>query len=188
MMGSAMKDLDVLNLNSMRPSSTRVMAMILTTVVIGQPTVHVNVANCMRDCINNYFVLFTTYAFLAIEASGILHSVYLVQIFFSKITGTPIDWNLPPRTGVQNAVFWVRVLMSLGLLSFAFAVTLSALFNGQTTMWEGIPETVSVIVFFILMCFAGMMEGIQNANRFVCGRQHLRKNSRITRSHIPTVN
>jgi Silicon transporter len=51
------------------------MAMILTTVVIGQLTVHVNVANCMRDFINNYFVLFTTYASLAIVAFGFMHSV-----------------------------------------------------------------------------------------------------------------
>jgi hypothetical protein len=51
----------------------------------------------------------------------------------------------------------------VALLSFAFAVTLTALFDGKTTMYEGVPEVVSVIVLFILMAFVGMMEGMQIA-------------------------
>jgi len=117
----------------------------------------------MLDFINTYFMLFTTYVSLAIEMSGLLHSVYLVQIFFSKLTGKPIDSNEPPRSPVQNALFWARVFMSLAVLGFAFAVTLSALFNGQTTMYDGVPEAVSVILLFVLMCFVGMMEGMQIA-------------------------
>ena len=138
-------------------------AVILMTIMLGQLTAQVNAANCMLDFINNYFMLFTTYVSLAIEVSGLLHSVYLVQIFFSKITGKPIESKEPPRTAVQNLFFWARVLMSLAILGFAFAVTLSALFQGKTTMWDGVPEAVSVIVFFILMCFVGMMEGMQIA-------------------------
>jgi hypothetical protein len=42
-------------------------------------------------------------------------------------------------------------------------VTLVALFDGNTTMWDGIPSAVSVVVFFVLMCFVGMMEGMQIA-------------------------
>jgi hypothetical protein len=30
-------------------------------------------------------------------------------------------------------------------------------------MWDGVPSYVSVIVFFVLMCFVGMMEGMQIA-------------------------
>ena len=138
-------------------------AVILTTIMLGQLTAQVNAANCMLDFINNYFMLFTTYVSLAIEISGLLHSVYLVQILFSKITGKPIDSKEPPRTAAQNLFFWARVLMSLAILGFAFAVTLTALFQGKTTMWDGVPEAVSVIVFFILMCFVGMMEGMQIA-------------------------
>jgi len=126
-------------------------------------TAQVNAANCMLDFINTYFMLFTTWVSLLIEYSGLLHSVYLVQIFFSKIAGKPIESNEPPRSGAQNIFFWSRVLMSLVVLGFSFAVTLSALFNGQTTMWDGIPEAVSVVVFFVLMCFVGMMEGMQIA-------------------------
>jgi hypothetical protein len=106
---------------------------------------------------------FVTYVSLAIELSGLLHSVYLVQIMFSMITGKHVESNKPPCSGVQNLFFWGRVLLSLGVMLFAFAVTLSAYFDGNTTMWEGIPTAVSVVVFFMLMCFIGMLEGIQTA-------------------------
>jgi hypothetical protein len=139
-------------------------ALILITIMLGQLTAQVNGANCMLDFINNYFMLyFVTYVSLAIEMSGLLHSVYLVQIFFSKITGTPVESKEPPRSGIQNVFFWARVLFSSLVLAYAFAVTLSALFDGKTTMWDGIPSAVSVIVFFVLMCFVGMMEGMQIA-------------------------
>ena len=139
------------------------LAVILTTIMLGQLTAQVNATSCMLDFINNYFMLFTTYISLAMEFSGILHSVYLVQIVFSKIAGEPIKSNEPPRTGLQKVFFWSRVAMSLGILSFAFAVTLTALFAGNTTMWGGISPFLSVIIFFILMCVSGMMEGMQIA-------------------------
>jgi len=139
------------------------LAMILTTIIIGQLTAQVNAANCMLDFINNYFMLFSTYVSLGIEVSGLLHSVYLVQIFFSKVTGQPIDSKEPPRSGAANALFWVRVLFSCAVLGFSFAVTLKALFDGNTTMWKGVPSGVSVVIFFLLMAFVGMMEGMQIA-------------------------
>jgi silicon transporter len=163
--GLALKDTEVLDLpktvNDIFVGSG--VAMILMTIILGQLTAQVNAANCMLDFINTYFMVFTTYVSLAIEFSGLLHSVYLVQIFFSKITGTPIDSNEPPRSAVQNLFFWGRVLMSTVVLAISFVVTLSALFAGKTTMWDGVPEAVSVIVFFVLMCFVGMMEGMQIA-------------------------
>ena len=42
-------------------------------------------------------------------------------------------------------------------------MTLKALFEGQTTMWEGVPKWVSVILFFVLMSIVGMLEGMQIA-------------------------
>jgi len=138
-------------------------AMIFMTIMLGQLTAQINAANCMLDYINSYFMLFTTYVSLTIEASGILHSVYLVQILFSKLTGKPVESNEQPRSRVENFFFWGRVLVSIGILAFSFAVTLSALFQGKTTMYEGVPEAVSVALFFILMCFVGMMEGMQIA-------------------------
>jgi silicon transporter len=138
-------------------------AMILMTIMIGQLTAQVNAANCMLDFINNYFMLFTNNVSLIIEFSGLLHSVYLVQMFFAKISGQPIESNEPKRTASQNLFFWARVVMSLVVLGLSFAVTLGALFQSKTTMWAGVPQAVSVIVFFFLMCFVGMMEGMQIA-------------------------
>jgi MFS family permease len=165
MMGSAIKDAQVLGMSGVLAEifvSTGV-SLMLVAIMIGQLTAQVNATNCMLDFINNYFMLFTTYVSLAIEFSGILHSVYLVQIIFSKVAGQAIDTKEEPRNGVQNLFFWGRVTVSLGLLAFAFAVTLKALFDGNTLMWEGVPAAVSVIILFILMAFVGMMEGMQIA-------------------------
>jgi hypothetical protein len=48
-------------------------------------------------------------------------------------------------------------------------VTVNALFTGQTTIWEGIPPTVSFIIFLILMSIVGMLEGMQIAF-FACAK------------------
>jgi hypothetical protein len=39
-------------------------------------------------------------------------------------------------------------------------VTLAGLFEGKTTMWEGVPEWAAVIVFFILMSVVVGLEGM----------------------------
>ena len=139
-------------------------SLILVTVIVGQLTAQVNAASCMLDFINNCFMLyFVTYVSMAIEMSGLLHCVYLVQIIFAKITGTDTQSNEPTRTVLQTIFFWGRALVSLAVLFFAFAVTLDALFDGKTTSWDGVPGSVSVIIFFVLMCIAGLMEGMQIA-------------------------
>eukprot|EP00586_Coscinodiscus_wailesii_P023381 CAMPEP_0172520188 /NCGR_PEP_ID=MMETSP1066-20121228/291853_1 /TAXON_ID=671091 /ORGANISM="Coscinodiscus wailesii, Strain CCMP2513" /LENGTH=804 /DNA_ID=CAMNT_0013302907 /DNA_START=405 /DNA_END=2819 /DNA_ORIENTATION=- len=165
LMGSAADGASVLNLpewaNELFLASG--LAMILITIVLGQLTAQVNSANCMLDFINTYFMLFTVYVSLAIEMSGLLHSVYLVQLLFSKITGEPVQSNEAPRSTLMSILFWLRVLVSIAVLGFSFAVTLSAVVNKQTTMWEGVPVYVSIILFFALMCFVGIMEGMQIA-------------------------
>jgi hypothetical protein len=80
MCGASIEDANVLGLSD---SMTEIflasgVAMILSTIILGQLTAQVNAANCMLDFINTYFMLFTTYVSLAIEMSGLLHSVYLV--------------------------------------------------------------------------------------------------------------
>jgi hypothetical protein len=95
MMGSAVADAAVLGLSDTFNEiflATGI-AMILTTIILGQLTAQVNAANCMLDFINNYFMLFSTHLSLFIEFSGLLHSVYLVQIVFSKLTGQQIHSN-----------------------------------------------------------------------------------------------
>ncbi|CAB9497050.1 expressed unknown protein [Seminavis robusta] len=164
MCGAALSGTTVLNLPTLANEIfvASGVAMMLMTIVIGQLTAQVNAANCMLDFINNYFMVFTTHASLAIEFSGLLHSVYLVQMFFGLCTGNA-GGDGGGRSNVQKAFFWSRVLMSLGILGLSFAVTLEALFSGKTAMWEGVPNGVSVVVFFALMCFVGLMEGMQIA-------------------------
>jgi hypothetical protein len=77
-------------------------AVFLMTIMLGQLTAQINAAHCMLDFINNYLMLFTTYVSLAIETSGILHALYLVQIIVAKVTGKPIKSREPPRGGVAN--------------------------------------------------------------------------------------
>ena len=117
----------------------------------------------MLDYINNRFAIFTLYVAMAIEFSGLLHASYLIQILVAKLAGQPIISNEPPRSGFQSLFFWGRCLMSLAILAFCLAATLNALFAGKTTIWESIPSGVSVILFFVLMCVVGLLEGMQIA-------------------------
>jgi silicon transporter len=139
------------------------LAMILFTCIIGQLNTQVNASLCMLDYTNNYFALFTLYVAMIIEFSGLLHSAYVVQLLVAKLAGSKIESNEEPRTIGQNIFFWSRCMVSLAILGFSFAVTLEALFDDKTTMWEGVPAWLAVIVFFILMSVVGMLEGMQIA-------------------------
>lgn len=138
-------------------------AVMMTTIIIGQLASQVNAAVCMIDFINNYLMLFTTYLSLGVEYSGLLHSVYLVQIGFSKMTGMKIESNEPPRNVAMRCFFGLQVLASTALLGFCLAVTLQALIDGNSGMWNGVPSWASMIMFFIFMCFSGLMDGMQIA-------------------------
>lgn len=61
------------------------LAVILCTIVFGQLIAQINCAHNMLDFINNWGMVASTYMALCVEASGILHAVYLVQIIFTKI-------------------------------------------------------------------------------------------------------
>jgi len=138
-------------------------AMILLTCMVGQLASQVNASHCMLDYINNYFAIFTLYVAMTIEATGVMHCSYLIAMIVAKLAGKPIESKEGPRTGLKAVLFWGRVLFSIGVLGFALAVTLSALFQGKTTMWEGVPAGVSVVLFFVLMSVVGMLEGMQIA-------------------------
>ena len=139
------------------------MAMILFTCMVGQLNSQVNGCSCMLDYINNWFAVITLWVAMAIEFSGLLHASYLIQMLVAAMAGKPIESNEPPRSGAQELFFWGRCLMSLGILAFCFAVTLNALFNDKTTIWEFFPAGASVVIFFLLMCVIGMLEGMQIA-------------------------
>ena len=139
------------------------LAMILMTCMIGQLNTQVNASHCMLDFINDWGNWFTVKVAMAIEASGLLHASYLIQMIVAAIAGKPIESNEEPRDGFANLVFWGRVLMSCAILFFAFFATIAALFDGKTTMWDGVPEVVALILFFALMAVVGMLEGMQIA-------------------------
>lgn len=164
LMASSVKGASVLGLNDTLTESFlgSGVAVTLIAIMIGQ-SAQINAANCMLDFLDNYYILITTYLSLILDMSGLLHSVYLVQIVFSKMTNTPIETTEPPRNGIQNISFWARICFSCVALGFSFAATLSAIFNGQTTMYAGVPEVASIILLLILLCFVGMMEGMQIA-------------------------
>merc|ERR1719287_227675 len=96
--------------------------------MVGQLASQVNASHCMLDYINNYFAIFTLYVAMTIVA---------------KLAGKPIESKEGPRTGLKALLFWGRVLFSVGVLGFALAVTFAALFQGKTTMWDGVPPGVS---------------------------------------------
>eukprot|EP00527_Entomoneis_sp_CCMP2396_P001278 CAMPEP_0198154640 /NCGR_PEP_ID=MMETSP1443-20131203/68704_1 /TAXON_ID=186043 /ORGANISM="Entomoneis sp., Strain CCMP2396" /LENGTH=653 /DNA_ID=CAMNT_0043821327 /DNA_START=86 /DNA_END=2047 /DNA_ORIENTATION=- len=142
------------------------LAVILITVMIGQLNTQVTASHCMLDYMNTHIMAATLFVTMAIESSGLLHASYLIQIAIAKITtGKEIEItsNEEKRTCLQKLFFWSRVLMSLAVLSGAFIVTIAALIEEKTTMWEGVPAYVSVILLFILMAIVGMLEGMQIA-------------------------
>lgn len=137
------------------------LAMIFFTVMFGQLSSEVNASLCMLDYLNNWFAVFTVYASLALEWTGIIHSGYLIQMIVCKISGKEYETNEPPKTGFTLFFFWIRVLFSTVALIFAFCVTLAALFQGKTTMWAGVPPAASIILFFALMSLVGLLEATQ---------------------------
>jgi silicon transporter len=138
-------------------------AMILFTCMVGQLNSQVNASLCMLDYIDNYFALFTLWVAMAIEFSGLLHASYLIQMLVAWLAGKPIESKEGPRSVPQAIFFWARCLVSLAVLVLCFIVTLGALFQGKTTMWEGVPPGVAFVVFLVLMSIVGMLEGMQIA-------------------------
>jgi len=142
------------------------LGMIVFTCILGQLTTQVNASHCMIDFINNYFALFTLYTAMFVEFSGVMHCSYLIQNILSIASGKPIISNEEPKTGFTFVFFWARVLMSLAILSFCMAVTLVALFNGDTMIavkYPSISKGMSVFLFFFFMGIVGMLEGMQIA-------------------------
>merc|ERR1712127_1059919 len=107
--------------------------------------------------------IFTLYVAMAIEFSGLLHASYVVQMLVNAIAGVPMESKQEPKTGIVLAFVWLRCLMSLAILGFCIAVTMVALFDGKTTMWDGVPPGLAVVIFFFLMSVVGMLEAMQIA-------------------------
>eukprot|EP00804_Cyclotella_cryptica_P027147 CCRYP_016071-RA/>CCRYP_016071-RA protein AED:0.28 eAED:0.28 QI:0/0/0/1/1/1/2/0/305 len=103
---------------------------------------------------------------MTVEFSGVMRSSYLILNVLSAISGKPIQSNKPPKTGFVFAFFWGRVLMSLAILGFCLAVTLVALFNGDTSVsvkYPSISPGLAVVLLFFFMSVVGMLEAMQIA-------------------------
>jgi hypothetical protein len=94
-------------------------ALIIMTILLGQVSCQVVSALCMLDFINNFFFLVTTYLSIAIEYSGLLHTVHLVswlfERFLSSAEGGQSDAPEPTfwEKAIEQMLFWGRVLGSL---------------------------------------------------------------------------
>jgi len=138
-------------------------AMILFTCMVGQLNSEIIGCHYMLDYLNNWFALITVWVAMAIEFSGILHICYIVQRTVAHLAGQPIVSKEPPMSAFKTFFFYGRCLMSFALLCFAFAVTFTAILNGQTTVWEGVPSWASIVIFLVLMACIGVLEGAQIA-------------------------
>jgi len=139
------------------------LAMILFTTMCGQLNSQVNASHCMLDYLNTWPNYFTLRVAKAIEFSGIVHASYIIQIIVASLAGKKTRPRRRTRSDLHDLFFYFRCFMSLALLIFALVITLAALFEGKTTMWEGVPNAAAVIIFFILMCVVGLLEGMQIA-------------------------
>lgn len=167
MMGSAIKGATIFGWASttgvIEVFLSNSLALILSTIVLGQLTAQVNAAVCMLDFINVWFMYFNTHLSLAIEWTGLLHSVYLVQWIIAVIKGEKFESKEENPTGLKTAWFWIRCFYSLGFLGFCLAITLELILKGWTQMWDGVSPAVSIVIFFLLLVIVGILEGQQIA-------------------------
>ena len=182
---------------------TNGVAAILITIVLGQLMSQIVSANCMLDFMNQRVVVrLVTQASLLVESSGLCHAVYLFQRACGKLqqqqnplstptstnddrqrevasvvsSQTSVRFSQKSRTLWKDGFFWIRVLLSVSVLIFSFAVTITALVQNQTKMWDGVPVAVSILLFVGLMMVVGMLEGLQIALFAVIRRSDLQTN------------
>ncbi|KAI2490405.1 Silicon transporter [Fragilaria crotonensis] len=105
----------------------------------------------------------TFWVSMAIEFTGLLHASYVFQMIVCRLAKQPVEWHEPQRSGLVSFFFWLRCLFSFVVLGFALAVTFSALFEGKTTVWDGIPPAAAMVIFLFLLCVVGMLEAVQIA-------------------------
>jgi hypothetical protein len=138
-------------------------AMVLQNVTIGQLMSQVNASHCMLDYINTHFMTFTYWCTALIEFTGVMHISYLLRTMSYWAAGKPVASQEPPMVGGTLAFYWLRVMFSAGCLGMALAVTIDALFQGQTALWNGVPPAVGLLLFLLLMTCVGLLEGMQIA-------------------------
>mmetsp|Transcript_12335 Transcript_12335/g.12742 ORF Transcript_12335/g.12742 Transcript_12335/m.12742 type:complete len:552 (+) Transcript_12335:71-1726(+) len=157
------------------------LALIFVTILLGQVTSQVITATCMLDFINNYIFAATTYVSVGIEFSGILHAVHFVSDVFQAISGQKREDEVP-FTLLDHVLYWGRVLVSFLFLGFSLGCIIQEILKQHTNMWSGVPPGVSIFIFFALLCFVGIMEGLQIA-LFACVKMNLKGDQESTPDH-----
>lgn len=163
--GSPVENVSVLSLPSglQNALSSSGLAMALIVLMVGQLPAQVNASHCMLDFINTYSMLFTFYVAMAIEFSGLFHAPYFIRWVIVQLLGQRTSSSEAPSGVLQSCFFAGRVVMSICILGFAFAITITALFQGKTTAWDGVPGAVSLMLFLFLLAVIGSLEGSQIA-------------------------
>lgn len=138
------------------------LGVVLVTIVLGQLVSQINAAHCMLDFINNWAMVISTFIALALESSGLLHSVYLVQRMVALLAGRKIEYNETPST-LKQIWFWLRVAVSTTLLGAALVVTITAIIQQKTTAWERLHIPVSFGILAVAICMVGYLDSLQIA-------------------------
>ena len=133
-------------------------AAIMVTIIYGQLCTQINSSKFMLDSMNSYAMVISTNIALMVELSGIVHATYFVRMIVEKIGGIT-----QPNIKRRSMLFWVKVAISVCLLCFSFVILFTALYQGKTTAWDGIPPYVSTIIFVVMVLVVGMMDGLQIA-------------------------
>ena len=133
-------------------------AVIIVTIIYGQLCTQINSSKFMLDSMNSYAMIVSTYIALMVETSGIVHATYFVRMIVENVGGIT-----KPKSERRSILFWIQVSISLCLLCFSFAILFTALYQGRTTAWDGMPPYVSTIIFIVVVLVVGMMDGLQIA-------------------------
>jgi hypothetical protein len=130
-------------------------AVIIVTIVYGQLSTQINSSKFMLDSMNSYAMIATTYLAFMVESSGIVHATYFVSMIVERIGG------VKPKQ--RSIMFWIQVFLSVCLLCVSLGILFTALFQGKTTAWDGVPPYASMIIFVVVVLVVGMMDGLQIA-------------------------
>jgi len=165
------------------------------TIVFGQLMSQLVASKCNLDYLNSYVCYVTAVVALAIEFSGLMHFVYILQWCFIKFSGTGpegsggdlekggakplLDANAEAsspsssngESGLTKMWYTFRCLISAFLLAFALAVVIESLFEGKTNLWDSVPPVAGFFIFLLLLVMAGTLEGLQIA-LFACQKMN----------------
>eukprot|EP00815_Leptocylindrus_aporus_P010989 CAMPEP_0116053136 /NCGR_PEP_ID=MMETSP0322-20121206/2000_1 /TAXON_ID=163516 /ORGANISM="Leptocylindrus danicus var. apora, Strain B651" /LENGTH=587 /DNA_ID=CAMNT_0003536227 /DNA_START=88 /DNA_END=1848 /DNA_ORIENTATION=- len=144
------------------------LAMTFITLVMAQIVPQLIAKDCMLDFLNNHFSLMVIYASLAIEYSGLLHVVYLVPLCIRRFTsrsgnGEASEMLEDPAGMSSTFLFWLKVAMSSIIYIFSLTLVITALFDGNTEMWDDISPGLSLFLFVVVLMWGMLLQGVQVA-------------------------